>query len=117
MRPVQRSCLPDLSPAPGFAALLYRFFFFDWLFADLDSARSLIERHAAWRHNREMCRHLPTYLRRWAALAGIAFAGGYLCDKVWAADLAATCCFTGFGITLAVMAVIAAAWVLLARPL
>ena len=43
---------------------LYRYFFFDWLFSDVDRG-SFMERAAAWRSNREMRKHLPTYLRRW----------------------------------------------------
>lgn len=99
----------------GFPALLYRFFFFDWLFADLSQARNLFERHAAWKHNLEMRKHLPTYLRRWGALALAAFLTGCLCEKVFEAQLAATCCFTGFSLTVGVMAVISAAWLLLAE--
>jgi hypothetical protein len=47
--------------------LLYRYFFFEWLFRDVNAGSSL-ERAAAWRFNREMRRHLLVYLRRWAIL-------------------------------------------------
>jgi len=53
-------------------SLLYRYFFFDWLFSDV-SRGSLLERAAAWRSNREMRRYLPVYLRRWLVI----FIGGY----------------------------------------
>lgn len=106
---------PEL-PADTFRSLLYRFFFFDWLFADLNRAQTLLERHAAWRHNREMRKYLPTYLRRWCCVASGAFAGGSLCERVWESQIAASCCFTGFTVTLAVMAVIVACWLFLARP-
>lgn len=101
----------------SFLSLLYRFFFFDWLFADIDRAGNLIERHAAWTHNLEMRKYLPAYLRRWGFLGTAAFLTGSLCDQVFQAQLAASCCYTGFSVTLAIMAVIAAAWLLLARPL
>lgn len=48
----------------SFWRLLYRFLFFDWLFADVGAARNPIERHAAMQHNRRMSRYLPVYLRR-----------------------------------------------------
>lgn len=107
-------------PAPrrageSFFSLLYRFFFFDWLFADITQARNLLERHAAWRHNLEMRKYLPTYLWRWGWLALAAFGAGSLCDRVWESQWAASCCYTGFGLTLAGMAVISASWVLMAR--
>lgn len=103
-------------PAESFLSLLYRFFFFDWLFADISQAKGLLERHAAWRHNLEMRKYLPTYLRRWGVLAILAFLTGSLCDRVFQAQVAATCLFTGFGVTLAILAVITASWLLMARP-
>jgi len=115
--------MPSLTPAPvpcrageSFLSLLYRFFFFDWLFADITRARNLLEHHAAWRHNVEMRKHLPTYLHRWGWLALTAFGAGSLCDRVWESQWAASCCYTGFGLTMAGMAVIATSWLLLARP-
>lgn len=99
----------------SFLSLLYRFFFFDWLFADITQAKGLLERHAARAHNQEMRKYLPAYLRRWGGLAVAAFLAGSLCDRVFEAQLVASCCYTGFSITLGVMAVIVAAWLLLAR--
>lgn len=104
-----------LLPSDSFFSLLYRFFFFDWLFADITKATSLIERHAVWKHNREMRKYLPTYLRRWGVVSTTAFLTGCLCESVWQANVAASCCFTGFSMTLAVMAVIVVAWLFLAR--
>jgi len=48
----------------SFSTLLYRYFFFGWLFKDVNHG-NLLERAAAWRHNRAQARWLPTYLRRW----------------------------------------------------
>jgi hypothetical protein len=101
----------------SFFSLLYRFYFFDWLFADMAQAKGLLERRAVWRHNLEMRKYLPVYLRRWGALAVAAFLTGSLCDRVFEAELVASCCFTGFSVTLGVMTIIAASWLLLARPL
>lgn len=106
---------PSSTPGGSFFSLLYRFFFFDWLFADLTQAKSRIERHAAWQHNREMRKYLPTYLRRWGAVSSFSFLTGCLCERVWQATLAASCCFTGFSMTVGVMVVIVVAWLFLAN--
>ena len=55
--------------------LIYRYWFFGWLFEDVNRA-SLFERAAAWRHNRQQARWLPVYLRRWAVLTLLSFAFG-----------------------------------------
>ncbi len=39
-------------------------FFFAWLFRDVNQG-TLLERAAAWRHNRAQAHWLPTYMRRW----------------------------------------------------
>ncbi len=44
--------------------LFYRYLFFGWLFRDASRGNRL-ERAAAWRHNRDQARWLPTYMRRW----------------------------------------------------
>lgn len=92
-------------------SLLYRFFLFDWLFADVAQANGLLERRAAWRHNRQMRRYLPTYLRRWGFLALLAFLTGWLCESGLAANWLAAFWFVGFSLSLAVMAVIVVVWV------
>lgn len=48
----------------SFCTLLYRYFFFGWLFRDVGQG-DVFERAAAVRHNREQARWLPTYLMRW----------------------------------------------------
>jgi hypothetical protein len=48
----------------AFRTLLYRYFFFGWLFKDA-SRGTLFERAAAFRHNQQQARWLPTYMRRW----------------------------------------------------
>jgi hypothetical protein len=59
--------------------LLYRYFFYGWLFRD-SFRGSLWERSAAKRHNREQARWLPTYMRRWTVLMGLLFGIGALCE-------------------------------------
>ncbi|MEY2838570.1 MAG: hypothetical protein RJB60_869 [Pseudomonadota bacterium] len=62
-----------------FRKLLYRYWFFGWLFEDVNG-KTLFERAAAWRHNQEQARWLPTYLKRWAILTVLCFAIGMLME-------------------------------------
>ena len=70
-------------PAPvaslPFRQLLYRYWFFGWLFKDVNRP-TLLERAAAWRHNQEQARWLPLYLRRWACVTLLSFAVGALLE-------------------------------------
>lgn len=106
----------EAAPAIRFATLLYRFWFFDWLFADMTRARNLFERNAAWQHNRRMRCHLPVYLWRWTVLTGLAFVFGYLSEQVLEAALVAAGFFTGSAVTLTGMVVIVVLWAFLAQP-
>lgn len=99
----------------SFRSLLYRFFFFDWLFADLSKTTTLLERHAGWQHNREMRKYLPTYLQRWGVIATTGFLVGLLSEKVFEATLVAAFCFTGVSLTVPVMVVILVVWIFLAK--
>ena len=55
---------PARSASPALRTLLYRYFFFAWLFKD--AARgTLYECAAAGRHNAQQARWLPTYMRRY----------------------------------------------------
>lgn len=94
--------------------LWYRFMFFGWLFRDLNTTRDLYERHAALQHNRRMRRYLPTYLRRWTFLTGLAFSLGLLCERAWQASLLSACFFTWSCVMLTGMVVISVAWAWLA---
>ena len=98
-----------------FRTLLYRFMFFDWLFADMSAARNLFERHAAWQHNRRMCRYLPVYLRRWSVLTAGGFGLGLLCEKASQASVVSAWFFTSSCVTLTGMVVISVAWIFLAN--
>ena len=102
-------------PELSFWALWYRFLFFDWLFHDVSAARDRIERHAAFQHNRSMCRYLPVYLRRWSFLAAFDFALGVMFEKVLQAGLLSAWFFTWSCVTLTGMVVITVAWLILAH--
>jgi hypothetical protein len=60
---------------PSFRSLLYRYWFYGWLFRDVNRG-SLLDRAAAWRHNQASRRWLPCYLRRWTTLGLAALALG-----------------------------------------
>jgi hypothetical protein len=98
-----------MTPVP-LRSLLYRYFFFDWLFCDVTRGDSL-QRGAAWRTNREMRKHLPIYLRRWI----IVFLGGYglgvLFEKGFAQSYAAAGCYSGSCISATVILVIVVSWI------
>lgn len=92
-----------------FRTLLYRYWFFAWLFRDVGRG-SLFERAAAWRHNREQARWLPTYMRRWGVAGVAAFVLGATVEQLGGAALLAALFFVPSAITLPVNAVIGAAW-------
>ena len=116
-----RHTRPQSGPEPitddiGFGALLYRFMFFDWLFADMRQSMTLLERHAAWRHNRAMCRYLPLYLRRWAVLAGSDFALGLLFERLLDGAVLAAWCYMWACVALTAMALTSVLWLFLSNP-
>jgi hypothetical protein len=105
----------DSVPEIPFRTLLYRFMFFEWMFADMSAARNLFERHAAWQHNRRMCRYLPVYLRRWSVLTACDFGLGVLCERALQASLVSAWFFTWSCVSLTGMVVISVAWVFLSN--
>jgi hypothetical protein len=96
-----------------FWRLLYRFLFFDWLFADVSAARDRIERHAARQHNQRMCRYLPIYLRRWSFLTAFDFMLGCLFERTLQAQLLSAWFFTWSCVSLAGVVLITVAWAFL----
>ena len=64
-----------------FSTLLYRYFFYDWLFRDA-SRGSAFERAAALRYNIEQSRWLPLYLKRWSVLALSFYAMGWTIEAL-----------------------------------
>jgi hypothetical protein len=64
----------------SFRQLLYRYWFFGWLFRDVNRP-NLLERAAAWRHNQEQARWLPVYLWRWALMTVVCFGVAALLEQ------------------------------------
>ena len=112
----QEGVVPTDNGEIRFATLLYRFLFFDWLFADMTKATNLFERHAAWQHNRRMSRYLPIYLRRWSVLAALDFALGTVFEHLLEIRLVAAWFFTWSCVTFTGMALAAVLWIFLTSP-
>lgn len=92
-----------------FRTLLYRYFFFGWLFRDASRGKPL-ERAAAWRHNRERAHWLLTYLRRWLVFGAVLYSLGLFVELALAAPVASAFFYVPGALCLPVDAVIGAAW-------
>lgn len=94
----------------SFGTLLYRYFFFGWLFHDA-SQGNLLERAAAWRHNRDQARWLPTYMRRWLWCTLFFYGLGQVVESLLHAPGLSVLFYVPCAVTVPVNAVIGAAWV------
>lgn len=90
-------------------SILYRYFFFSWLFRDVNCG-SLYERAAAWRHNQAQSRWLPTYLWRWSVLSGLLFAAGGIATQAPAGLWIGVPFYVLFSISIPISSVIVVAW-------
>lgn len=93
-----------------FSTLLYRYFFFGWLFRDVNRG-NVLERAAAWRHNREQARWLPTYMRRWVWVTLGFYALGQCAESLLQLPGASVIFYLPGAMAVPVNAVICAAWV------
>lgn len=93
-----------------FGTLLYRYFFFGWLFKDVNRG-NLLERAAAWRHNREQARWLPTYMRRWLGCGLFFYSLGLMVEGLLHLPALSVVFYVPSALSVPVNAVIGAAWV------
>lgn len=93
----------------AFRTLLYRYFFFGWLFRDA-SRGTRMERAAAWRHNQSQARWLGTYLRRWIVSGLALFAMGALVELVIGAVVLSAFFYVPSVFAVTVETVIGVAW-------
>lgn len=101
--------------ADSFLALLYRYWFFGWLFRDAQRG-SPHARIAALRHNRARAVWLPTYIRRWLVLGALLYGAGVLTEAAGYERMAPTV-FVLACLTVPVTVLGTASWVLLrGRP-
>ncbi|MGJ7508387.1 hypothetical protein [Variovorax sp. GT1P44] len=102
-----------------FRTLLYRYFFFEWLFMDV-SRGSLLERSAAFRHNQTQAHWLLTYMRRWLWCAVLLYGLGGIVEIQMAAPAVSALFYVPSALSVSVNAVIATAWLglkMLSKPL
>ena len=90
-----------------FKVLLYRYFFFSWLFRDA-SKGNLYERTAAWRHNQEQARWLTTYLRRWLFMGAVTYTLGALSEMLLNAPMLSAFFFVPMAVSVSINTVIGA---------
>lgn len=93
-------------PSPS---LLYRYFFFAWLFRDADRG-SRLERSAAWRHNKAHSHCLLIYLKRWLVLDCSAFTAGLLSSLAFEGHWICIPFYVFFSLAIPVSSVIVVAW-------
>ena len=94
----------------SFRTLLYRYFFFGWLFRDVNRG-NLLERAAAWRHNQVQAQWLPTYMRRWVGWGLLFYGIGAAVELLFAQPSISALFYVPSAISVPANAVIAAAWV------
>ena len=91
-------------------SLLYRYFFFGWLFEDVNQG-SVFERSAAWRHNQAQARWLPTYMRRWMWCGVVFYELGGLVESLLQFPGVSVLFYVPCALSIPINAVIGAAWV------
>ena len=94
----------------SFGTLLYRYFFFGWLFRDVNRG-NVFERAAAWRHNQSQARWLPTYMRRWFWCGALFYGLGSVVEWLLQAPGLSVLFYVPSALSVPVNAVICAAWV------
>lgn len=93
----------------AFSTLLYRYFFFAWLFHDV-SRGNQFERLAAWRHNQAQAQWLPTYMKRWVFAGLILYVAGAVVERAFQAPVVSGIFYIPGALSVAVNAVLVAAW-------
>src|SRR5215213_3349094 len=93
----------------AFRTLLYRYFFFGWLFKDV-SRGNLLERAAAWRYNKERAHWLLTYMRRWLWCGVLLYGLGGVVELALSSPALSAFFYVPGALSVPVNAVIAAVW-------
>jgi hypothetical protein len=98
---------------PSFSTLLYRYFFFTWLFRPPVSTTdtTLFERAAVQRHNRRQAAWLPVYIMRWLSCAALFFALGHFAQVMEALPVIARLFYLASVACVSFSGTIAVAWV------
>lgn len=104
----------DRQPDEPLWSLVYRYFFFGWLFRDVNRG-TLLERAAAWRFNRDSRHYLLTYLRRWLFVFAAGYGLGVLFEHAFELVYAAACCYSSSCVSASVIFVILLSWLSLSK--
>jgi hypothetical protein len=110
MRPLDLSL--NGTPYEPLWQLLYRYWFWGWLFRDA-SQGDLMRRAAAWRHNLGQRMHLPVYMRRWLACLVATAAVACLLELRLAAPVPAALFYVGAILCATIEVVAGVAWLFL----
>lgn len=94
-------------------SLLYRYWFWEWLFVDARQVAGVYQRAAAWRHNVAQRRHLPIYMRRWLVVTAANLGVAAVLEKALAWMPAAAFFYTNGCIAVSVLFVTFVGWLLL----
>lgn len=94
--------------------LLYRYFFYGWLFRDAQRG-NLWERRAAWAHNREQARWLPLYMWRWCMVGLGLFALAWLSEFGLHSPSLSACLYVPSVMAVPFVSVTMVAWCFLTR--
>jgi hypothetical protein len=92
-----------------FRVLLYRYFFFLWMFEDVNRG-TRFQRAAAWRHNQSQARWLPTYMRRWCTVGLLLYGMGAVVEQSLSAPLLSAFFYTPCVLSVPVTVVLLVAW-------
>ena len=106
----------ETAPGPSLPLLhlVYRYWFFGWMFRDAGHG-SWLERQAALRHNRQRAQWLPVYMRRWFLLCTLFYASGVVLE-LGGLGAVAPIAFIPACVAMPVAAVATAAWLVLCGP-
>lgn len=88
-----------------FRILLYRYFFFAWLFRDVRKG-NLFEQAAAWRHNQAQAHWLKTYLRRWLFMGAMLYGLGAVTELLLQAPVLSAFFYVPMAVSVSVNTVI-----------
>jgi hypothetical protein len=95
-------------------SLLYRYWFWGWLFEDVNRGDAL-RRRASWRHNLAMRSWLPTYMARWLACGAVAAGAAHALQATTATVVMPAMFYTGAVLAVVVLTNACTAWMFLAR--
>ena len=104
----QVSGADDAAPLP-FRTLLYRYFFFGWLFRNVHVGDAF-ERGLAVQHNKRQARWLPVYMMRWAWWGMAFYILGDASEIFLESDGLARCLYAASALSLSFIVTMATAW-------